>query len=163
MTVSPTDDVVGRLLAVIREDTGRADTKASVLLTVMLAVPAFLVGGGRVPHAPSTAGLSLLVLSALAWSFGATSLVRAMLPRSGTARTGPGITFYGDVVRLYGDGGSAGVATALARAGEDSTTWLLTQAIDMSHILASKYRCIRWAVGGLSCGLTCAIAGLLLG
>ncbi|MFK4226442.1 Pycsar system effector family protein [Streptomyces sp. NPDC019890] len=163
MTVLATESVAGRLLAVIREDSGRADIKASVLLTVVLAVPAFLVGSDRLPHQRSTVGLTLLILSGIAWSFGATSLVRAVLPRSRTARTEPGITFYADVVRLHNDVGTAGVAAELARASEDSTGWLITQAIDMSHILASKYRCIRWAVGGLISGLACGIAGLLLG
>lgn len=156
--------VAERLLASVREDVGRADVKASVLLSVALGVPALLLGvGQRLPARPSPLSLVLVGAGALMWLIGSTSLVRAMLPQSGTERVGPGITFFADVVAVHGASGEQGVADAVTRACEDLTAWLLTQAVDMSHILVEKYRCIRRGVGWLLPGALAATAGLLIG
>ncbi|WP_437046503.1 Pycsar system effector family protein [Streptomyces sp. enrichment culture] len=96
------------------------------------------------------------------WLTGSVSLVRAMLPRSGTERVGPGITFFADVVAVHGASGAQGVTDAVAAACEDVPAWLLTQAVDTSHILVAKYRCIRWGVGWLVPGALAATGGLLL-
>ncbi|WP_307535802.1 Pycsar system effector family protein [Streptomyces sp. V3I8] len=153
-----------RLLAVVREDMGRADVKASVLLSVALGVPALVTGfGQRLPARLSPPCLALVGAGALMWVLGSVSLVRAMLPRSGTERVGPGITFFADVVAVHGASGAQGVADAVTRACEDVTAWLLTQIVDASQILADKYRCIRWGVGWLLPGALLTTAGLLLG
>ncbi|MEV6589056.1 Pycsar system effector family protein [Streptomyces acidicola] len=163
-TGAETRYVAERLLAVVREDTGRADIKASVLLSVALGVPALLLGiGQRLPSRPSVLCLVLAGAGALMWLSGSISLIRAMLPRSGTERVGPGITFFADVVAVHGASGEQGVTDAVTRACEDLTAWLLTQTVDMSHILVQKYRCIRWGVGWLLPGALSATAGLLLG
>ncbi|MGW2613426.1 Pycsar system effector family protein [Streptomyces sp. NPDC001500] len=156
--------VAERLLATVREDTGRADVKASVLLSVALGVPPLVVGAGqRPPDRPSVLWLVLVAAGLLMWLVGTVSLVRAMLPHGGTERVGPGITFFADVVAVHTAAGAGGVAEAVGRAGEDVTAWLLTQAVDTSHILVRKYRCIRWGAGWLVPGALSATAGLLLG
>ncbi|MER5949002.1 Pycsar system effector family protein [Streptomyces sp. NPDC001904] len=156
--------VAERLLATVREDAGRADIKASVLLSVALGVPPLVVGvGQRSPERPTVLWLVLVGAGLLMWLAGSVSLVRAMLPHSGTERVGPGITFFADVVSVHSAGGADGVAEAVGRAGGDVTAWLLTQAVDNSHILIRKYRCIRWGAGCLVAGALSATAGLLLG
>lgn len=148
-TVPEARYVAEQLLASVREDTGRADAKASVLLSVTLAVPPLVVGTGQLPpDRPSVPGLVLLVAGLLMWLAGSVSLVRAVLPHGGTERVGPGITFFADVVAVHAATGAGGVAEAVGRAGEDVTAWLLTQAVDHSHILVRKYRCIRWGRSG---------------
>ncbi|MFD8236443.1 Pycsar system effector family protein [Streptomyces sp. NPDC059696] len=156
--------VAERLLATVREDTGRADVKASVLLSVTLSVPPLVAGvGQRPPDRPSVLWLVLVVAGLLMWLAGSVSLVRAVLPHGGTERVGPGITFFADVVAVHAATGTGGVAEAVGKAGEDVTAWLLTQAVDHSHILVRKYRCIRWGAIWLVPGALSATAGLLLG
>ncbi|MBV2355266.1 hypothetical protein KUM39_12940 [Streptomyces sp. J2-1] len=163
-TVPEARYVAERLLATVREDTGRADVKASVLLSVALGVPPLVTGLGRhPPDHPAVLWLVLVGAGLLMWLAGSLSLVRAMLPHSGTERVGPGITFFADVVAVHTASGARGVADAVGLAGGDVTAWLLTQAVDNSHILVRKYRCIRWGVGWLVPGALSATAGLLLG
>ncbi|NEA82182.1 hypothetical protein G3I30_24695 [Actinospica acidiphila] len=163
-TVPEARYIAEQLLASVREDTGRADTKASVLLSVTLAVPPLVIGTGQLPSdRPSVAGLVLLTAGLLMWLAGSVSLVRAVLPHGGTERVGPGITFFADVVAVHAATGAGGVAKAVGRAGEDVNAWLLTQAVDHSHILVRKYRCIRWGAVWLVPGVLTATAGLLLG
>lgn len=163
VTGTETRYVAERLLATVREDTGRADVKASVLLSLALGAPALVIGSGRrLPGDGPSLSLVLVGLGALMWLMGTVSLVRAMLPRSGTERVGPGITFFADVVAVHGTSGAQGVADAVTAACRDITAWLLTQAVDTSLILAEKYRCIRWGVGWLVPGALSATGGLLL-
>ncbi|WP_329021255.1 Pycsar system effector family protein [Streptomyces sp. NBC_00690] len=150
-----------RLLTFVREDLARADTKASVLLSFVLALPALVASNARFSDRPSTAGMGLLAVGGLVWVFGAMSLVRAILPRFRTERDGPGITFYADVLAIHRESGHAGVLTAVTDAGGQPAAWLVTQTVDLSSILARKYRCIRWGVGWLLLGVVCVTAGLL--
>lgn len=150
-----------RLLTFVREDLARADTKASVLLSFVLALPALVVSSARLPDRPSTVGVVLLVLGGLVWLCGAVSLVRAILPRCRTERDGPGITFYADVLEIHRESGAAGVLAAVTAAGVEPAAWLVTQTVDLSSILARKYRCIRWGVSWLFVGVVSATAGIL--
>ncbi|WP_340381916.1 Pycsar system effector family protein [Streptomyces sp. SS7] len=155
--------VAARLLAVIREDAGRADAKASFLLTLVIALPTVLLGITGLPHGRAPAAPVLFVLGLAGWLAGAGALVRVVLPRSRTRRSGPGLTYYVDVLALHEDGGMEGIRAAAVRAGRDPAVWLLTQAVDISVILAEKYRWIRWGVLWVLGGLACATAGLLTG
>lgn len=157
------DFVATRLLAVVREDVARADAKASALLSFVVALSALLVSGGRVPDGASAAGRVLLGLGGLAWLAGTALLVRSVLPRSRTERTGPGITFYADVLTVHQESGVPGVLAAARAAGGNPAVWLITQTVDLSRILAQKYRCIRWGVCWLFAGVVCVAAGLLAG
>ncbi|MFI5821695.1 Pycsar system effector family protein [Streptomyces rishiriensis] len=155
--------VAARLLAVIREDAGRADAKASFLLTLVVALPTLLLGITGLPHGRARAAPVLFALAVAGWLTGLGALVHAVLPRSGTRRSGPGLTYYADVLALHRDDGIEGIRNEAARAGRDPAVWLLTQAVDVSAILAQKYRWIRWGICSALGALVCATVGLLVG
>ncbi|MFI6845150.1 DUF5706 domain-containing protein [Kitasatospora sp. NBC_00085] len=151
--------VADRLLAAVREDIGRADTKSSILLTAALGLPALLLGRPWAADRPGPLAAVLLALGGALWAAGAVALVRAILPRTGTLRDRDGVTFFGDLVAAEGRSALAGRVVA---AGRDPLDWLLVQAVDVSTILAAKYRWIRWGVACLAPGSVLATAGLLL-
>lgn len=138
--------IAERLLATVREDLGRADSKAAVLLSGALALPAFLIGRHGAPDWSWPGDLALVAAGAL-WAVAVTALVRTLLPRTGTLRRGDGVTFFSDLVE---PGDTGRLAAAVAEAGRDPTGWLLIQAVDVSSILSAKYRAIRWGVATLA-------------
>ncbi|MDX6356101.1 MAG: hypothetical protein QOF98_3004, partial [Streptomyces sp.] len=85
--------VAERLLGTVREDVARADTKAAVLLSGALAMPALLFGGKWSPAHASGGWLALLAVGGLLWAAGTTLLVWTILPRTGTIRPGPDVTY----------------------------------------------------------------------
>lgn len=140
--------VAERLLSTVREDLGRADSKAAVLLSGTLALPAFLIGWQGAPgwHGPADV---TLILAGLLWAVSVTALVGALMPRTGTVREGRDeVTYFGDLVGARRD--LATLAARVAEAGRDPAGWLLVQAVDVSAILSAKYRAIRWGVGSLA-------------
>lgn len=151
--------IVERLLAAVRDDIGRADTKASILLSGVVALPALLLGGRAVPDRPGAAGSALLAFGGLLWAAGGAGLVRAILPRTGTTRTGPGVTYFADLVPVPPP---QFLLPALAEAGRDPVRWLLTQTLDVSGILAAKYRWIRRGVTISASGALLCSVGLML-
>ncbi|WP_245879328.1 hypothetical protein [Streptomyces reticuliscabiei] len=105
--------VAERLLSTVREDLGRADSKAAVLLSGTLALPAFLIGWQGAPgwHGPADV---TLILAGLLWAVSVTALVGALMPRTGTVREGPDeVTYFGDLVGARRDPG--GVAARPGR------------------------------------------------
>ncbi|MFG3317313.1 Pycsar system effector family protein [Streptomyces sp. NPDC048171] len=147
--------VAERLLAHAREDLARADSKAAVLLSgAAFALPALLLGGAWQPAPPVTgAPWALLVSGGLLWAVGTALLVRVVLPRTGTSRTGPGMTFFADALAPPDIGG---IVQAVRAAAEDRVSWLAVQLVDISRILVAKYRCLR-------VGTCCLVTGLALG
>jgi hypothetical protein len=147
--------VAERLLLTVREDLGRADVKASVLLSGVLAVPALVVSGGRAVSGVSGSALVLLVAAGLCWAAGALMLLLGViLPRTGTVRDAPGPTFYADALAASDlDALRAGVVEA----GHDPVRWLLTQFQDVSVILAAKYRWLRRSMALLGLGVVLAV------
>ncbi|GAA1934055.1 Pycsar system effector family protein [Kitasatospora viridis] len=166
-------EVAERLLATVREDIGRADTKAAVLLSTALALPALLLDHHTDgwPAAPATV---LLSVGGALWAAGAWALVRAVLPRTGTLRPAPArpaggppgpvpptaATYFGD---LLGTRDPRVLTALVVEAARDPLAWLLVQAVDVSAILAAKYRLIRRSVALLAPGALLTVAGLLLG
>ncbi|MFJ4365915.1 Pycsar system effector family protein [Streptomyces chartreusis] len=138
--------VAERLLATVREDLGRADSKAAVLLSGTLALPAFLAGWRGAPGWDGLADLTL-VASGVLWAVAVAALVAALMPRTGTVRGGDGVTYFGDLVDSRD---LAGLSVRVGEAGRDPAKWLLVQAVDVSSILSAKYRAIRWGVGALA-------------
>ncbi|MEU8519401.1 Pycsar system effector family protein [Streptomyces sp. NPDC048577] len=130
----------------IREDLGRADSKAAVLLSGALALPAFLIGWHGAPDWRGAADIALVVAGVL-WAVAVTALVRALMPRTGTVRGRPGVTFFGD---LLPPRDFARLSAEVTEAGRDPVGWLLVQAVDVSSILSAKYRAIRWGVTALT-------------
>ncbi|QNP67425.1 hypothetical protein IAG43_15050 [Streptomyces genisteinicus] len=138
--------IAERLLNTVREDLGRADSKAAVLLSGALALPAFLIGRHGAPDWRWPGDLALVVAGGL-WTVAVTALVRALMPRTGTLRDGDGVTYFGDLLERRD---AARLAAAVTEAGRDPAGWLLVQAVDVSSILSAKYRAIRWGVGTLA-------------
>ncbi|MDX2543093.1 Pycsar system effector family protein [Streptomyces sp. WI04-05B] len=151
--------VAERLLSTVREDLGRADSKAAVLLSGTLALPAFLIGWQGAPgwHGPADV---TLILAGLLWAVSVTALVGALMPRTGTVREsdvgGDEVTYFGDLVGARHD--LATLAARVTEAGRDPAGWLLVQAVDVSAILSAKYRAIRWGVGSLAPSAALALA-----
>ncbi|HEY3479480.1 MAG TPA: Pycsar system effector family protein [Streptomyces sp.] len=142
--------VAERLLVTAREDVARADTKAAVLLSGALAMPALLLSGRWSPTRSQGAWLVVLVLGAVLWAGGTALLVWTLLPRTRTVRPGPGLTFFGDT---RGVPDPHALVRAVTEAGRDRVGWLMTQFVDISAILTAKYRCLRWGVCLLAPGL----------
>ena len=151
--------VAERLLSTVREDLGRADSKAAVLLSGTLALPAFLIGWQGAPGWHGPADVTLIV-AGLLWAVSVTALVAALMPRTGTVREaregGDEVTYFGDLVGARRD--LATLAARVAEAGRDPAGWLLVQAVDVSAILSAKYRAIRWGVGSLAPSAALALA-----
>ncbi|MER6310386.1 Pycsar system effector family protein [Streptomyces sp. NPDC001657] len=146
--------IAERLLNTVREDLGRADSKAAVLLSGALALPAFLLGWHGAPDWRGPADLTLVAAGVL-WAVAVTALVRALMPRTGTLRAQEGVTFFGDLLAPHD---LPRLAAEIAAAGRDPAGWLLIQAVDVSSILSAKYRAIRWAVGALAPSAALALA-----
>lgn len=138
--------IAERLLNTVREDLGRADSKAAVLLSGALALPAFLIGRHGTPDWRGPADITLVVAGVL-WAIAVTALVRALMPRTGTVRGQDGVTFFRD---LLAPQDLARLSAEVTEAGRDPVGWLLVQAVDVSSILSAKYRAIRWGVGALA-------------
>ncbi|MEU3573252.1 Pycsar system effector family protein, partial [Kitasatospora sp. NPDC036755] len=151
--------IADRLLCVVREDIGRADTKSSILLTAALGLPALLLDRNWADGRPGTLAAVLLALGGVFWAAGAVALVRAILPRTKTLRDHDGVTFFAD---LLTSDGRPRLTEQIVAAGRDPLDWLLVQAVDVSTILAAKYRRIRWGVACLAPGSVLATAGILL-
>ncbi|MER5275255.1 Pycsar system effector family protein [Streptomyces sp. NPDC002809] len=150
--------IAERLLDTVREDLGRADSKAAVLLSGALALPAFLIGRHGAPDWRGPADTALVVSGGL-WIIAVTALVRALMPRTGTVRSQRGVTYFGDLLAPYD---LARLSAEVSEAGRDPARWLLIQAVDVSSILAAKYRAIRWGVGALAPAAALALGWSLI-
>jgi hypothetical protein len=140
-----------RLLAGVREDIGRADTKAAMLLSGAIAFAAVVLS--RFGASPPAAGLSLGLFTggALLWGAGVLMLVGAVLPRTriGADRT---------PLRALADRTPTGeLMVRLSSAGADVTGWLLEQASVHGAVLAAKYRWLRLGVASLALGAVLAL------
>ncbi|MFI8519261.1 Pycsar system effector family protein [Streptomyces sp. NPDC085481] len=139
-----------QLLTTVREDIGRADTKAAILLSGALAFLAVVFSRDRGPL-PAGAGLALLVAAGLLWTAGVLMLVSVVLPRTrfGAERT---------LLRELTAGTTADALRArLERSGSDATGWLLEQASVHGVVLAAKYRWLRLGVASLVLGALLAL------
>ncbi|MEU8618683.1 Pycsar system effector family protein [Streptomyces sp. NPDC048623] len=139
-----------QLLNTVREDIGRADTKAAILLSGALAFLAIVFSKDHGPL-PGGAGRALLVAALVLWTSGVLMLVSVVLPRTrpGAERT---------LLRALVSGTSADVLrTRLEAAGPDATGWLLDQASVHGLVLAAKYRWLRFGVAALVLGALLAL------
>ncbi|WP_030690026.1 Pycsar system effector family protein [Streptomyces globisporus] len=140
-----------RLLATVREDIGRADTKAAILLSGALAFLAVVFSGDRAPLPTAGTGLALLLAAGALWTAGVLMLVSVVLPRT---RIGADRTFLRELTA----GPSATVLRErLGASGADATDWLLEQAGVHGLVLAAKYRWLRLGVSALALGALLAL------
>ncbi|AOT61712.1 MULTISPECIES: Pycsar system effector family protein [Streptomyces] len=131
-----------RLLSGVREDIGRADTKAAILLSGALAFLAVVFTRDPAPLGARGAAAVLLAVAGVLWGAGMLMLVGVVLPRT---RIGADRTLLRDLV----SGAPAGaLLDRIAEAGADTTSWLLDQASVHGQVLAAKY---RWLRAGVLC------------
>lgn len=140
-----------RLLATVREDIGRADTKAAILLSGALAFLAVVFSGDRAPLPTGGVGLAFLLAAGVLWTAGVLMLVSVVLPRTriGADRT---------LLRELTAGPSAPeLRERLGASGAGATDWLLEQAGVHGLVLAAKYRWLRLGVSALALGALLAL------
>ncbi len=154
-----------RLLISSREELGRADTKASILLAtaaaVIAAVVAGVVAGGWSPAmltgwyellwwvSTGLAGLAMLLLAG------------AVYPRTAPRRDGQPtvVAYYGDVVQFNDH---SALRAALERSAPRDIDRLTDQIYHVSRIVRRKYRLIRdgmWTLLAATLG-SCLAVGL---
>lgn len=140
-----------RLLTSVREDIGRADTKAAILLSGAVAFLAVVASKGQTPLPAADSVPPLLVVGGLFWSAGVLMLVAVILPRT---RIGADRTLLRDLATRAT---SEQLLARLAASGEDVTGWLLDQASVHGAVLAAKYRWLRLGVCSLALGALLAL------
>ncbi|MFJ6694656.1 Pycsar system effector family protein [Streptomyces sp. NPDC091272] len=150
--VADTRFVAERLLDAVREDIGRADAKAAVLLSGGLAFLA-VVWAGEGAVVPPGAALGLVVAGGVLWLVGLLMLIGVVLPRT---RIGADVTFLRDL--------SAGVAPEVLRerltaSGADVVRWMLAEASVLGAVLTAKYRWLRAGVCFLTLGVVLSVIG----
>ncbi|MGW0767176.1 Pycsar system effector family protein [Streptomyces sp. NPDC002676] len=143
-----------RLLGTVREEIARADTKASILLSGAVALPALVgaAGHGRLVSGPvGTAGAAV-------WLAGIAMLILVILPRTGMPRhprlggARPAAGAAPSVTALDGTVDPDQLTASVLAAGRDPGRWMLEQSRTLGLILAAKYRWMRWAVACLAAG-----------
>jgi len=149
--------VAERLLVSVREDLGRADNKAAILLSGAVALVAVVFSTERGPLAHAGAGSHLQVVLALVggllWASGVVGLVSVLMPRT---RVAADLTFIREVT----SGASATeLMPKLTESGEDVVRWTLDQACALGSVLARKYRWLRMGICCLALGAIFTLFG----
>ncbi|MFJ9430473.1 Pycsar system effector family protein [Streptomyces sp. NPDC101490] len=139
------------LLSTVREDIGRADTKAAILLSGALAFLAVVFSGERSLLPTTGTGLVFLLVAGGLWTAGVVMLVSVVLPRT---RIGADRTLLRELTA--GPTGPA-LRARLTATGTDATGWLLEQAGVHGLVLAAKYRWLRLGVCALALGALLAL------
>ena len=153
-----------RLLADVRAEISRADTKAAVLVGVLGLTSGILamVPTGRGHRAPTAAaaplwwaGTGCLVVSLFA-------LLLAVVPRYGGNRWEPGrpLTYFGAVHRAARSGE---LTEALTETGRDPFGALLLALTEASRITARKHTWIRTGLIAFACAVVLLPCSLLIG
>ncbi|MFJ5261633.1 Pycsar system effector family protein [Streptomyces sp. NPDC088387] len=149
-----------RLLAEVRTEIGRADTKASVLIGA-LGVCAGVVLSTYWSRMPATGfSRTLGAASALTWALALGFLLFATAPRYRASqwRAGSPLTYFLDIRRAADSGV---LADALRTTEEEQMSGLVIALRNTSDIVAAKH---RWIRTGLVCFLlgTIALGGSVL-
>ncbi|WP_236656199.1 Pycsar system effector family protein [Streptacidiphilus jiangxiensis] len=155
-----------RLLAETRDEIGRADSKASILLAVLGVSASGVIGlqssASWSPHRLAAVGQLAWWCGLLALLTALAALLLAVLPRFSRNSWRPGrpLTHFQDIV----DAADAGLlAQALAETEEKGETALLLALAESSRIVARKHRCIRAGLTAFGAALTLLLLGLLAG
>ncbi|MFJ8077287.1 Pycsar system effector family protein [Streptomyces sp. NPDC096176] len=147
--------VAERLLNSVREDIGRADAKAAILLSGAVAALAVAFSRNELPLPASRPAAVVVTAGLLFCAAGVLMLVGVILPRT---RTGADSTFLRDL----SVGTPADVLLArLSESGEDVVRWLVGQARVHGAVLAAKYRWLRMGVCSLTLGALLVLFGEL--
>jgi hypothetical protein len=150
------------LLSNAREEIGRADAKASILLAasgvVTGALLAGLIAGTWTPLRMHVAAQWLWWLGTGEAAVGIWCLAWAVYPRNPRRDSGHpwAVGYYGDVVGFHT---TAQLVTALHLSAETNTERVADQLRHVSRIVSRKYRLIRWGMRMLFMGvLTISVA-----
>ncbi|MBL1081532.1 hypothetical protein JK359_05975 [Streptomyces actinomycinicus] len=155
-----------RLLTELREEIGRADTKASVLVAALGMTAGVFTGliAGRdwSPDRLSAPGAVLWWAGAAALALSLLSLLLAVLPRyrSGSWAEGRPLCYFGDIRQAAREGR---LAEALAGTDRDPAAALLAALAENSRIAASKHRWIRTGLIAFCVGALLLPAAALAG
>ncbi|MFJ2305785.1 Pycsar system effector family protein [Streptomyces sp. NPDC087787] len=140
------DHAAQRLLAELRDEIARADTKASVLVAALGMTAGVFTGlvAGKdwSPSSLSGPGTALWWAGTAALALSLVALVLAVLPRfrSGSWAQGRPLCYFGDIQQAVREGR---LAEALADTERDPAAAVLAALSDRSRIATSKHRWIR--------------------
>ncbi|GAB1819556.1 Pycsar system effector family protein [Herbidospora sp. RD11066] len=151
----PATDHALRLLTETREEAGRADLKASILLAASgVAISALLgalIAGSWTPSRLDGVAFLWWLVGLL----GATSVatfVAAIYPRELRSRDPDGIAFFGDAAAL---GSVERISVAVEIAARNHLALLSDQILVMARIVTLKYRLIKVGIWLLACATLC--------
>lgn len=165
---TPTDtaQLCERLLADLRTEIARADSKASVLVAALgMTAGVFsglLAGRNWNPGALSTFGTVVWGTGAASLVLSLFSLLLAVLPRHRSEPWAPGqpLSYFGDIQRAVRLGH---LETALADTQRDPTAALTSALTETSRIAARKHQWIRSGLISFCTGTLLLPASLLIG
>ncbi|ATW51187.1 Pycsar system effector family protein [Streptomyces peucetius] len=147
--------VAERLLNSVREDIGRADAKAAILLSGAVAALAVAFSRNELPLPAAGPAAAVVTAGLLLCAAGVLMLVGVILPRT---RTGADTTFLRDLsVGTPADE----ILARIRESGEDVVRWLVGQAQVHGAVLAAKYRWLRMGVCSLTLGALLVLFGEL--
>ncbi|MFE9395178.1 Pycsar system effector family protein [Streptomyces flavidovirens] len=154
-----------RLLAELRVEIGRADTKASVLIGAIGVCAGALLSGAREVTPAGGPGWTLGGLGGvggLAWALAVGFLLFATAPRYRASRwrTGLPLTYFLDIRRAARSGA---LPDALRGTEDDELAGLVIALGDASGIVAAKHRWIRVGLGCFALGAGVLVAAVLAG
>ncbi|MFD8421521.1 Pycsar system effector family protein [Streptomyces sp. NPDC059466] len=155
-----------RLLADLRAEITRADSKASVLVAALgMTAGVFsglLAGHDWTPAALSVPGAALCWAGVGSLALSLLALLLAVLPRYGAADWAPGhpLSYFGDIQQAVRLGC---LPTALADTRRDPTGGLAKALTETSRIAARKHQWIRTGLIAFCVGTVLLPASLLIG
>ncbi|MHC6626782.1 Pycsar system effector family protein [Streptomyces globosus] len=164
--MSASDDAAARLLADLRVEIARADSKAALLVGA-LGMTAGVVGGQlsgphRSPGALSAAGQALWWTGAAALGVALLALLLAVMPRALRSgwREGSPLAYFGDIRAADRHGR---LADALADTGRDPGSAIRAALAANSRIAVRKHQWIRVGLAAYGSGALLLPAALFLG
>ena len=155
-----------RLLAELRNEVARADSKASVLVAALgMTAGVFsglLAGRGWTPAELSATGTALWWTGTAALGLSLFALLLAVLPRYRSDGWTPGrpLSYFGDIRQAVLQGQ---LETALGDTRRDPTTGLTAALAELSRIAARKHQWIRTGLIAFCTGTVLLPASLLIG
>ncbi|GGY94800.1 hypothetical protein CP967_06905 [Streptomyces nitrosporeus] len=157
-----------RLLADLRQESARADTKGSVLVAAQGMAAAALVGvlavQGWKPTSLSVFGQALWWAGAACFLASLVSLLMAVVPRYHVRGWRPGLplTHFADI-RSAARRGHTALEEALRETDRVPTVALLVSLTENSRIVANKYGWLRMGIAGFTAALMLLPGALLVG
>ncbi|MFB7466555.1 Pycsar system effector family protein [Streptomyces sp. NPDC056224] len=162
----PGGEAATRLLADLRGEIARADSKASVLVGALGmtagVISALLAGKGWRPGSLSTPGTAVWCAGAAALALALLALLLAVLPRYRSTEWRPGspLSYFGDIRSAVRQGR---LAEALADTDRDPAASLMAALAENSRIAARKHQWIRTGLFAFCTATVLLPAALLIG